>query len=76
MTAEAEFGDQALPGGPEWPADIAIGDAVLDADGVPWRVLNRPLGEPCNGLFRALDGSGQQCYGEHMRTPVTVWAQP
>lgn len=55
-----------------WPA-MSIGDAVLDAEGKPWRVLNRPLGEPCDGLFRAMDGSGRQRYGEHMAKPVIVW---
>lgn len=56
-----------------WPA-MNIGDAVLDAHGIPWRVLNRPLGTPpCDGLFRAMDGSGRQRYGEHMMTPVIVW---
>lgn len=56
-----------------WPTDMRIGDDVLDADGLPWQVINRPHGAPCDGLFRALDGSGRQRYGEHMAKPVVVW---
>ena len=63
--------------------DLSIGDAVEDANGRRWWVLNRPDGSgACDGLFAAATSGYGQRYGEHMVRPLAVldhrcsWAEP